>query len=262
MLFNISQIAKLLKLSPNTLRNWEKRGLLMPQRSNGNQRLYSKQDLYRIRYILYLNRERKIPMNDIPKFLNNPINEPLYMKQEESENQLTGIKWKEERLNRGISLKELSKNTGISVSYLSKIENGAHNVSMDILTKLADFYKKNILYYYTNPQQENSTLIKRNDRSSFFIDIPGVHVEKLGQSDDQQTNIMLYTIEKGAERIDPHKHNGFEIVFVNRGEITFFLDKEVFDLEQGDTLQFSSERMHSWRNNLTHETELIWLHIS
>lgn len=262
MLLNISQIAKLLNLSPNTLRNWEKKGLITPQRSDGNQRLYSKQDLYRIRYILYLNRERKIPMTDIHKFLDNPVNEPIYMKQEENENQLTGIKWKEERLQRGLSLKELSENVGISVSYLSKIENGARNVSMDVLTKLADFYEKNILYYYNSPQQENKTLIKKNERSSFFIDIPGVHVEKLGQSDDQQTNIMLYTVEKGAERTVPHKHNGFEIVFVNRGEITFFLDDETFELEQGDTLQFSSERMHSWKNNSIRETELIWLHIS
>lgn len=262
MVFNISQMAKLLKLSPNTLRNWEKKGLITPERSEGNQRLYSKQDLYRIRYILYLNKERKIPMNDIPKFLNNPVNEPIYMKQEETENQLTGIKWKEERQKRGLSLKELSEKVGISVSYLSKIENGARNVSMDVLTKIADFYGKNILYYYTSPFQENKTLIKKNERSSFFIDIPGVHVEKLGQSDDQQTNIMLYTIDKGAERMVPHNHNGFEIVFVNRGQITFFLDEESFELEQGDTLQFSSERMHNWKNNPTCETELIWLHIS
>lgn len=52
----ISQIAKMLQVHPQTLRLYERHGLITPARTKGNTRLYSWQDLEQMRAILYLTR--------------------------------------------------------------------------------------------------------------------------------------------------------------------------------------------------------------
>lgn len=56
-LYMISVIAKMLDIHPQTLRLYEKEGLITPQRTRGNTRLYSENDIERIRNIMTLTRE-------------------------------------------------------------------------------------------------------------------------------------------------------------------------------------------------------------
>ena len=55
--YMISAVAELYKLHPQTLRLYERVGLLKPSRSQGNTRLYTDQDLERLEVILNLTRE-------------------------------------------------------------------------------------------------------------------------------------------------------------------------------------------------------------
>lgn len=56
-LFTISVVSKMFDIHPQTLRLYEREGLLLPQRSEGKTRLYSREDLERIRKILSLTRD-------------------------------------------------------------------------------------------------------------------------------------------------------------------------------------------------------------
>jgi MerR family transcriptional regulator, heat shock protein HspR len=49
--FSISVVARMLDLHPQTIRHYEKLGLVLPSRSGGNVRLYSMRDVRRIRQI-------------------------------------------------------------------------------------------------------------------------------------------------------------------------------------------------------------------
>jgi MerR family transcriptional regulator/heat shock protein HspR len=55
-LLTISTIATMLAIHPQTLRMYERHGLIKPSRSRGNTRLYSQQDVDQIRSILHLTR--------------------------------------------------------------------------------------------------------------------------------------------------------------------------------------------------------------
>jgi MerR family transcriptional regulator/heat shock protein HspR len=55
--FTISIVSQMHGVHPQTLRLYEREGLLIPHRSEGNRRLYSREDLRRLKIILSLTRE-------------------------------------------------------------------------------------------------------------------------------------------------------------------------------------------------------------
>ncbi|HIE35109.1 MAG TPA: MerR family transcriptional regulator [Campylobacterales bacterium] len=55
--FLISVVAKVLKIHPQTLRQYEREGLITPSRTEGKMRLYSQKDIDKIKLILRLTRE-------------------------------------------------------------------------------------------------------------------------------------------------------------------------------------------------------------
>jgi MerR family transcriptional regulator/heat shock protein HspR len=68
--YMISAVAELYKLHPQTLRLYERVGLLKPSRSQGNTRLYTDMDLERLEVILNLTREMGVNLAGIEIILN------------------------------------------------------------------------------------------------------------------------------------------------------------------------------------------------
>jgi len=68
--YMISAVAQLYKLHPQTLRLYERVGLLKPSRSQGNTRLYTDEDLERLEVILNLTRELGVNLAGIEIILN------------------------------------------------------------------------------------------------------------------------------------------------------------------------------------------------
>ncbi|HNR86962.1 MAG TPA: MerR family transcriptional regulator [Spirochaetota bacterium] len=50
--FTISELAEELDINPSTIRFYEQKGLLLPERTRGNQRVYTRQDRGRLKLIL------------------------------------------------------------------------------------------------------------------------------------------------------------------------------------------------------------------
>ena len=59
-LYIISVAARLLEMHPQTLRKYERAGLVAPSRTMGMLRLYSSQDIVRLRMIKYLIEEKRL----------------------------------------------------------------------------------------------------------------------------------------------------------------------------------------------------------
>ena len=59
-LYSIGVASRLTRMHPQTLRKYERAGLLKPARPSGNQRLYSNSDVTRLKRIQYLVEERGV----------------------------------------------------------------------------------------------------------------------------------------------------------------------------------------------------------
>ncbi len=66
----ISSVAESYQIHPQTLRLYERLGLLKPSRSNGNTRLYTDEDLKRLEIILTLTRELGVNLAGVEVILN------------------------------------------------------------------------------------------------------------------------------------------------------------------------------------------------
>ncbi len=66
----ISAVAEMYNLHPQTLRLYEREGLLIPSRSQGNTRLYAQEDLDRLSTIVNLTRELGVNLAGVEIILN------------------------------------------------------------------------------------------------------------------------------------------------------------------------------------------------
>ena len=67
MAYSISAFSQLTNLSIHTLRYYEQIGLITPQRNNGNQQIYSQQDLAWVEFIKRL-KETNMPIKEIQHY--------------------------------------------------------------------------------------------------------------------------------------------------------------------------------------------------
>ncbi|EIU4171987.1 heat shock transcriptional regulator HspR [Campylobacter jejuni] len=65
----ISVVAKVLSIHPQTLRQYEREGLIKPSRTDGKIRLYSQRDIDRIKLILRLTRDMGINLAGVDVIL-------------------------------------------------------------------------------------------------------------------------------------------------------------------------------------------------
>src|SRR3982751_1420673 len=68
--YMISSVAEQYEIHPQTLRLYEREGLLAPSRSDGNTRLYTDEDLERLEVILQLTRELGVNLAGVEIILN------------------------------------------------------------------------------------------------------------------------------------------------------------------------------------------------
>lgn len=68
--YMISAVAEQYEIHPQTLRLYEREGLLKPSRSEGNTRLYTEDDLERLEVILHLTRDLGVNLAGVEIILN------------------------------------------------------------------------------------------------------------------------------------------------------------------------------------------------
>lgn len=91
----ISVVAKVLTIHPQTLRQYEREGLITPSRTDGKMRLYSQRDIDRIKMILRLTRDLGVNLAGVDVVMQ------LKEKLDEYENTIEELKEEINRLKGG-----------------------------------------------------------------------------------------------------------------------------------------------------------------
>lgn len=111
--YMISAVAEQYEIHPQTLRLYEREGLLAPSRSEGNTRLYTDADLERLEIILKLTRELGVNLAGVEIILN------MREKMEAMQQQMEGFV---RTLNQELSERVANREEGIGQSLVPVIQ--------------------------------------------------------------------------------------------------------------------------------------------
>lgn len=157
-----------------------------------------------------------------------------------------GTKLRELRKKRNISLIELSKAIGMGYSFLSGLENDKHSITITNLSKLADFFGVNLIYFLQSEEEEMQIDLIRADETQ-KCQMEGGMIFKVitpAQAKNVQTS-KLYLPPHTPK--DPQMHNhkdGEEIIIVIEGELHMKIGEKEFLLNKGDSIFFNSSYEH------------------
>ena len=102
----ISVVAKILSVHPQTLRQYEKEGLIEPGRTEGKMRLYSQRDIDRIKSVLTLTRDLGVNIAGVSIILR--LKERLDEQDIEAENLRADLNRKKGEDSKGLTTKKSS----------------------------------------------------------------------------------------------------------------------------------------------------------
>jgi DNA-binding transcriptional MerR regulator/quercetin dioxygenase-like cupin family protein len=248
----VGQTARILGVSPSTLRLWESEGLVAPVRSNGKYRLYSPELLKVLKRIKYLREVQRLNVPGIKRELGTTTKS-----RSASEPKPLGPKLQRLRKRTGLGLADAAKRAGISSGFLSSVERGQANASVATLQRLATAYGATVMDLFRAPKGKER-LVRPADRRVLEMH-SGVRMEMLS-SGATMLQSMLFRVAPLAGSDGSYSHQGEEFIFMIAGTLEIWLDElECFVLNDGDSFWFESTLGHRWFNPGKVDAVLLWI---
>ena len=253
-LLSVSETARILGVSPSTLRLWENVGLITPARSNGRYRLYSPELLEVLKRIKYLRDVKLLNLPGIKQVLGKT---PAVQVPERTRPTDVGPKLRRLRKKAGLGVVQAAKRSKISAGFLSAIELSRANPSVATLQRLASTYGATVLDFFDLPKRP-SRLVRPRDRRAIQTQ-SGVRIELLSIG-ARQLESQLFRVPPGAGSDGSYSHQGEEFIHMLSGSLEIWLDElDCHTLQQGDSFWFESTVGHRWFNPSTEEAILLWI---
>ncbi len=248
--FRITEAAHLVGVSPSTLRQWERQGLVRPMRTPGGYRLYSQDDLDRLRRVRRLRHVERVNAPGIRRILDGDTASAAPM--------ADGSRVRALRMERGLSLREASRRSALSVSFISSLERGAAGASVATLQRLTSAYGGTMLDLLDG-SVPLGRVVRPHERAVLQMGSSDVRIEQLANG-HTKLEPQLFVLRAGASSEGAYAHAGEEFLFVLEGDVTVWIaDDECYRLSTGDALSFPSSLPHRWRNEASGETRLLWI---
>jgi len=255
--FAISDVSGLLDVSPSTLRMWESVGLIAPERTPGGQRIYSPEQIERLKYVDRLRAEQNLNVQAIKQILGTADRFREKKSSGSNSNGAISRRLRKLRLHRGLTLAEAAQGTNLSVSFLSSLERGQVHASISTLQKLSVFFETNVLSFFGNSRRTRK-LVRAHQRQQLSTE-PGIHIEQLAAG-HHVMEPHLYRLAPGTSSGGAYHHEGEEFIYVVSGSCELWLDEvEHYQLQPGDSLYFSSTQAHRWAVPGPDEAVLLWV---
>jgi quercetin dioxygenase-like cupin family protein/DNA-binding XRE family transcriptional regulator len=162
------------------------------------------------------------------------------------------------REERNISMRALARRSGLSANALSMIERGLTSPSVSTLNKLATALEVPITAFFRQePVRENVVFCKKSQHNRISFSY-GTVAGLGGEGYAGRVDGFLLNLENGGSS-GPHGiiHTGHELIYCLRGMIEYEVEDKRFILEPGDSLIFSAQLVHRWRNVGSHTANAL-----
>lgn len=158
------------------------------------------------------------------------------------------------RLRKKMGLVELGEHTGLSPALLSKIERGKMFPTLPTLLRVALAFGIGLDYFFGGGQKRPVLAVVRAADRVSFPNRPGARrpAYRFECLDYPVTGRLLngYFVQfdaTDAHEVEPHQHDGAEVVYVMSGTLAITFGGEDHVLNEGDSIYFDPSRPHGYR---------------
>jgi DNA-binding transcriptional MerR regulator len=253
----VGQTARILGVSPSTLRLWENVGLIAPVRSDGRYRLYSPELLDVLKRIKYL---RDVKQLNVPG-IKHELGTSSVASRPANGNGATpdlGPKLRRLRQRSGLGVNAAARLAKISPGFLSGIERTRCNASVATLQRLAAAYGTTVVELFDEKPRKPTRLLRPDDTRALETQ-SGVRMELLA-SGTTMLQCMRFRVRPGSGSDGTYSHQGEEFIHMLEGTLEVWLDEiECHVLHAGDSFWFESTLGHRWYNPGKSDALLLWI---
>jgi transcriptional regulator with XRE-family HTH domain len=259
--YSVSEAARMVGISPSTLRAWEQNGLLRAARSSAGWRSYNAGDISRAREVQRLRTVEGLAVHAIRRRL-----QAAQQRRTRAERAgpavggrapTLGGRLRARRSDKGMSLRALASRAGLSPSLVSGVERGVVQPSVASLQKISAALGTSVAELTATALPACQVL----GGEVLPLDLPtqGVQIEDLSGT-AQLLEPQRFSIEPGQGSGGEYRHEGEEFLYVVEGTLSITLDaRDQFDIDTGMSLCFESTRRHRWWNPGDVVTRVLWI---
>lgn len=258
LLLNIRKTAEAVGVSASVLRLWERRGLVVPEKTRSGHRRYAQEDVSRIRDIRRLRSLQGLNLAAIAAILGVDGSGGAGGGPPAATREL-GRRLQALRARHGMTLREASRKTGLAPSFVSSIEHGVGQPSVASLQKLARCYGTTVSGLTARRTRSAGKVIRAGRYRVLPMLGEGIKIEQLAEG-RLAMDCQRFTLASGAGSQGQYAHEGEEFIHVLSGRFEITLaGRERYRLGPGDSMYFESSAFHAWRNPGTDVTVLLWI---
>ena len=177
------------------------------------------------------------------------------------ENLEIGARIRKYRTEKGFSLKSLAEKVNITASMLSQIEHDQANPSINTLKSISSALNVPLYQFFTTANSAPQDIVVRRSKRKKILSSGNnsFEYELLTPDNTGAIEFVLQRFKPNSNSGDAvQSHEGEEVFYVLKGQLTLFLDKLEFVLNEGDSVRIPARTPHFWMNNTDEEVEVIF----
>lgn len=170
------------------------------------------------------------------------------------------------RLVKNLRLRDVAERSGLSESLISKFENSKATPSLNTLHRLAQVLGTTIAELCAENEGVTTTVMRKGRRP-----VVGELAMVGEQADGTDAEVLIpfgasnlleafvVRIQPGGSSAGDRRHEGEEVGYVVKGELSLTVDGNDFVLKSGDSFYFASHLPHRFSNESDTQAEVIWV---
>lgn len=178
------------------------------------------------------------------------------------------------RLAKGITINEVAQKTGLTASFISQFERGLTQASIASMQKIAQaigihlsdlFNEETAIAWEASTSRgagtsANPIVVRKSERKKMSYPEPAKTVKYLLTGLAGKFEVIYSLVEPGGGSGELYVHDSDEeCLVVLKGRMEVNVGGQLYVLEEGDAITFSSRIPHGWRNVGSETAELIWV---
>ncbi|WP_051609042.1 helix-turn-helix domain-containing protein [Fodinicurvata fenggangensis] len=165
------------------------------------------------------------------------------------------------RKTRGLTLPDMGKRMGRSVGFLSQVERGLSRMTLQDLRDLAQVLDVPLSWFFQHediPDEERGYVVRRSYRRTLGVEEKGLVEQLLSPDLSGSFEVILSTMNPGAELEQATLRKTEEVGYVVSGQIEIWIGDNHFKLASGDSFQIRMEPFR-WRNMAREPAVIVWV---